>query len=166
VGATALAVGAFYLGKGTGGVEGTSATAAATATAPASATGKATGAAAVTASATATATATATGTATAAGAATSTGAATGAGTGAPAASSVGERAALTLLGDGTLVSVDGVARGASPVKLAIDPGQHAVLFTFPATGESKGTSLTLKAGDKATLRADFTGAAPTIRVQR
>jgi len=52
------------------------------------------------------------------------------------------------------------------VKAAVDPGTHAIVFSFPATGESKGMSLTLKAGDKATLRADFTGASPTIRVQR
>jgi hypothetical protein len=83
----------------------------------------------------------------------------------PTASAAAERGALTLLGDGTVVSVDGVARGKSPMKLALDPGSHTVLFTFPATGESKGTSITLKPGDKATLRADFTGATPTIRVQ-
>jgi hypothetical protein len=77
-----------------------------------------------------------------------------------------ERASLTLLGDGTSVAVDGVTRGPSPVKVAVEAGSHTVVFTFPATGESKGTSLTLKGGDKATLRADFTGATPTIRVQR
>ena len=47
----------------------------------------------------------------------------------------------------------------------MEPGPHSVVFTFPATGESKGTSLTVKSGEKATLRADFTGATPTIRVQ-
>jgi serine/threonine protein kinase len=77
-----------------------------------------------------------------------------------------DRASLTLLGDGTLASVDGVARGATPTKVALDPGTHSILFTFPATGESKGTTLTLKAGEKATLRADFTGASPTVRIQR
>jgi hypothetical protein len=71
-----------------------------------------------------------------------------------------------LLGDGTVVSVDGVARGRSPVRIAVEPGQHAVLFTFPATGESKRASITLKSGEKATMRADFTGAAPTISIQR
>jgi eukaryotic-like serine/threonine-protein kinase len=83
-----------------------------------------------------------------------------------APSAVAERATLSLLGDGTFIAVDGVTRGPSPRKVAVDPGPHSVVFTFPATGESKGTSLTLRGGEKATLRADFTGATPTIRVQR
>jgi eukaryotic-like serine/threonine-protein kinase len=84
----------------------------------------------------------------------------------PAPAAVTERATLSLLGDGTFIAVDGVTRGPSPMKLTVDPGPHSVVFTFPATGESKATSLTLKGGDKATLRADFTGATPTLRVQR
>jgi hypothetical protein len=52
------------------------------------------------------------------------------------------------------------------MRLAVDAGPHSVVFTFPATGESKGTSLTLKGGERATLRADFTGATPSIRVER
>jgi hypothetical protein len=40
-----------------------------------------------------------------------------------------------------------------------------VVFSFPPTGESKGESLTLRGGDHATLHADFTGAAPSIRAQ-
>ena len=36
----------------------------------------------------------------------------------------------------------------------------------PRTGESKGMTVTVKAADRVTLRADFTGATPTIRVQR
>jgi len=84
----------------------------------------------------------------------------------PAASVATEKATLTLLGEGTTVTVDGVSRGSAPTKASVDPGTHSILFTFPATGEVKATSLTVKAGDKATLRADFTGAAPTIRVQR
>jgi hypothetical protein len=71
-----------------------------------------------------------------------------------------------MLGDGTFIAVDGVTRGPSPLKLTVEPGPHSVVFTFPATGESKGTSLTVKSGEKATLRADFTGATPTIRLQR
>jgi hypothetical protein len=71
-----------------------------------------------------------------------------------------------LLGDGTTVSVDGVSRGAAPAKAAVEPGLHTVSFSFPATGESKGMTLTVKPGDRPTLRADFTGATPTIRVQR
>ena len=84
----------------------------------------------------------------------------------PTTSAAVERASLTLLGDGTFIAVDGVSRGPSPMKLAVEPGPHTVVFTFPATGESKGTSLTVKGGEKATLRADFTGATPTIRLQR
>jgi hypothetical protein len=82
-----------------------------------------------------------------------------------ASSAASERAMLTLLGDGTTVSVDGVARGPAPVKVAVEPGSHSVVFSFAATGESKGNTLSVKAGDKATLRADFTGATPTIRIQ-
>jgi eukaryotic-like serine/threonine-protein kinase len=74
-------------------------------------------------------------------------------------------AQLLLLGDGTRVTVDGVARGSCPARLALEPGSHTVLFSFPPTGESKGESVTLRVGDRATMRADFTGAAPSIRVQ-
>jgi len=78
----------------------------------------------------------------------------------------GDRAQLVLLGDETNVSVDGSPRGPAPVRIGVDPGPHSVLFTFPATGESKAVSLTLRAGEQATVRADFTGAQPRIRVQR
>jgi serine/threonine-protein kinase len=77
-----------------------------------------------------------------------------------------EKATLVLLGDGTVVSVDGASRGAAPAKAAVEPGSHVVSFAFPATGESKGMTVTVKAADRVTLRADFTGATPTIRVQR
>jgi hypothetical protein len=76
------------------------------------------------------------------------------------------RAQLTLVGDGAFVTVDGVARGACPAHVSVDAGPHTVVFSFPPTGESKGETLTLRVGDRATLRADFTGAAPSIRVQR
>jgi hypothetical protein len=59
-----------------------------------------------------------------------------------------------------------LSRGRAPARVAVDPGAHTVLFLFPATGESKGATLTLRAGDRATMQADFTGAQPTIRVQR
>jgi serine/threonine protein kinase len=74
-------------------------------------------------------------------------------------------AQVTLLGDGALVSVDGVARGACPTRVTVDSGAHAIVFTFPPTGESKGESLTLRGGERVTLRADFTGATPSIRTQ-
>jgi|HubBroStandDraft_6_1064221.scaffolds.fasta_scaffold51268_2 serine/threonine protein kinase len=73
------------------------------------------------------------------------------------------RAQLVLLGDGTVVSVDGVARGACPARVVLDAGPHTIVFSFPPTGESKGESLTLRGGDHATLHADFTGATPSIR---
>ena len=74
-----------------------------------------------------------------------------------------ERAELALFGDGTLVRVDGVPRGRCPMQLALDPGRHSVVFSFPATGESKAESLVVHAGEHATVRADFTAATPTIR---
>ena len=77
-----------------------------------------------------------------------------------------DRAHLVLLGDGTYVTVDGVSRGRAPARIAVEPGAHAVVFAFPATGESKAASLTLHPGERATMRADFTGAKPTIRVER
>jgi serine/threonine-protein kinase len=86
---------------------------------------------------------------------------------APAASAErAERAQLVLLGDGTSVSIDGTPRGSCPTRLAVDPGPHSIVFSFAATGESKTESLTLRAGDRMTLRADFTGVTPTIRAAR
>jgi serine/threonine protein kinase len=82
------------------------------------------------------------------------------------ASAAVEKVTLLLLGDGTTVSVDGVSRGAAPVRASVEPGMHTISFSFPATGESKGIALNVKAGERPTLRADFTGATPTIRVQR
>jgi serine/threonine-protein kinase len=83
----------------------------------------------------------------------------------PVAMAPAARAQLVLLGDGTQVSVDGVARGACPARLILEPGAHSVVFSFPPTGESKGESLTLRGGDHATLQADFTGAIPSIRAR-
>jgi serine/threonine-protein kinase len=77
-----------------------------------------------------------------------------------------QHASLTLLGDGTMVSVDGSSRRPAPVTVSLEPGAHSVVFTFPATGESKPASVSLRAGERATMRADFTGASPTVRVQR
>jgi hypothetical protein len=76
------------------------------------------------------------------------------------------RAQLALLGDGARVRVDGLARGSCPIKISVGPGKHTVEFSFPATGESEVETVTLQGGEKATLVADFTGARPTIRVER
>ncbi len=77
------------------------------------------------------------------------------------------KAQVTFLGDpGTRVSVDGTSRGACPSRLALDPGTHDVRFFFDPTGESRGERLTVKGGERVTVRADFTGATPTVRVQR
>jgi hypothetical protein len=173
LGVAGVAVAAFFLGKGAGSTDAvpgvtttTAATVAATGTAapPGSTAGKtpstATGATAGTA-VTPPASATFVRTGVPAG----TGATAGSPSGPPSAAAT-ERATLTLLGDGTTVTVDGIPRGPCPVKVAVDPGPHTVVFAFAATGESKGTSLPVKAADRATLRADFTGATPTIRIER
>jgi eukaryotic-like serine/threonine-protein kinase len=77
------------------------------------------------------------------------------------------RASVALFGDpGTRVTVDGVGRGACPVRLSLDPGQHEARFTFDATGETRGERFTLRAGESVTVRASFTGATPTVRIQR
>jgi serine/threonine-protein kinase len=77
------------------------------------------------------------------------------------------RASLSFLGEpGTRVTVDGIARGACPVRLALDAGRHDVRFTFDPTGESRGEPVTVKSGESVIVRAEFTGATPTIRVQR
>jgi serine/threonine-protein kinase len=78
-----------------------------------------------------------------------------------------EKARLTLIGDtGTLVAVDGASKGACPTQVQLDPGSHSVSFRFPATGESLQQSVALKPGDKVSVRADFTGATPSVKVWR
>jgi len=77
-----------------------------------------------------------------------------------------ERAILVLLGDGTFVSVDGVTRGATPVRVPVVAGSHTVLFTFPPTGESKIERVVVHPGERATLRSDFTGIVPSVRAER
>ncbi len=77
------------------------------------------------------------------------------------------RAIVAFLGDpGTRVSIDGTSRGACPVRIGLEPGQHEARFTFDATGESRGERFTVKPGEKVTVRAEFTGAAPTVKIQR
>ncbi|MEA2752000.1 MAG: eukaryotic-like serine/threonine-protein kinase, partial [Myxococcales bacterium] len=77
------------------------------------------------------------------------------------------RSMVAFLGDpGTRVSIDGTMRGACPVRVSLEPGQHDVRFTFDPTGESRGERISVKAGEKITVRAEFTGATPTVRIQR
>jgi len=75
---------------------------------------------------------------------------------------------LALYGDpGTRVRVDGSAWSTCPVSdFAVDPGEHEVRFFFDASGESSGKRVTLRDGEKVSLRADFTGVVPTITVAR
>jgi len=77
-----------------------------------------------------------------------------------------ERGQVVLLGDGTLVRVDGAPYGACPTRVSVEPGTHTFAFSFPATGESKSERVILRARDRITLRADFTTAVPTIRLER
>ncbi len=97
------------------------------------------------------------------------------GSAAPRASASGEkgpapgvpRAQLVLLGDlGTRVAVDGISRGKTPTRVALDPGPHDIRFTFDPTGESRGERIVTKSGEQVTMRAEFTGASPTVRIQR
>jgi serine/threonine-protein kinase len=134
-GAVALAVGAFLLGRGAGSQPGLPVVPRAAATSSTST---------PTASATPIPTVTPTST--------------------PAPAASAESAVLLLQGDGTVVSVDGVSRGPAPVRVAVEPGTHAVLFRFPATAEARTESVTVRSGEHATLRADFTGVKPTVRV--
>jgi serine/threonine-protein kinase len=77
------------------------------------------------------------------------------------------RATVSFLGDpGTRVSVDGASRGSCPVRVSLEPGQHDVRFQFDPTGESRGERFSVKANEKVTVRAEFTGATPTVRIQR
>jgi hypothetical protein len=45
-------------------------------------------------------------------------------------------------------------------------GLHDVRFTFEPTGESRGERVTVKSGEQLTVRAEFTGASPTVKIQR
>jgi len=83
------------------------------------------------------------------------------------ATAVAGRAFVSFLGDpGTRVSVDGASRGSCPVRVNLEPGQHDVRFQFDPTGESRGERFSVKAGERVTVRAEFTGATPTVRIQR
>jgi serine/threonine-protein kinase len=83
------------------------------------------------------------------------------------ASAATGRALVSFLGDpGTRVSIDGASRGSCPVRVNLEPGQHDVRFQFDPTGESRGERFSVKANERVTVRAEFTGATPTVRIQR
>ncbi len=86
----------------------------------------------------------------------------------PSAAAVRATGHFALYGDpGTEVSIDGVARGKCPVRdVEVEPGSHDVRFEFDPTGESHGERIPITAGARVTVRADFTGATPTLRIQR
>ena len=56
------------------------------------------------------------------------------------------------------------------VRRSLDPIARSMVaearFTFDATGETRGERFTLRAGESVTVRASFTGATPTVRIQR
>jgi hypothetical protein len=52
------------------------------------------------------------------------------------------------------------------VRVNLEPGQHDVRFQFDPTGESRGERFSVKANERVTVRAEFTGATPTVRIQR
>jgi hypothetical protein len=81
-------------------------------------------------------------------------------------SAASDGATVTLVADpGSVASYDGRSCR-PPCSVVLEPGAHSFRFTFPLTGESPSTSLKLKPGEHVTLRADFTGASPTIQVRR
>ena len=84
-----------------------------------------------------------------------------------AAPVVAGKASVTFLGEpGTRVSIDGVSRGPCPVRVTLPEGPHEVRFSFDPTGESRGERFSVKSGDRVTVRAEFTGATPTVKILR
>ena len=51
-------------------------------------------------------------------------------------------------------------------RVALEPGSHEVRFTFDPTSETIVERVTVKTGETVTVRAQFTGATPTVKVQR
>ncbi len=77
------------------------------------------------------------------------------------------RANVSFLGDpGTRVYVDGASRGLAPVRVSLEQGAHIVRFQFDTTLESRSEHFTVIADETLTVRAEFTGASPLIRVER
>jgi serine/threonine-protein kinase len=80
---------------------------------------------------------------------------------------VAGKASVALVGDpGTRVWIDGASRGGCPARVTLEPGSHEVRFTFDPTGESRVERFSVKSGDRVTVRADFTSATPTVKIQR
>lgn len=87
--------------------------------------------------------------------------------GATTAAPSGAKAQVTLLGDpGTRVSIDGSPRGPCPQRLTLEPGQHEASFVFDPTGEGRSVRLGVTAGERITVRADFTSVTPSVKIQR
>ena len=85
----------------------------------------------------------------------------------PSATEKPGKALVSFYGDpGTRVSIDGASRGPTPVKVSLEPGQHDVRFMFDPTGESRGERFSVKPGERVQVRAEFTGATPTVRILR
>lgn len=77
------------------------------------------------------------------------------------------KATIALVGDpGTRVWVDGASKGSCPQRVTVESGSHEVKFTFDPTGESLVERVTTKPNDHLTVRAQFTGATPTVKTQR
>ncbi len=78
------------------------------------------------------------------------------------------KATVSFFGDpGTRVSVDGAPLKAAPVVgVHLEPGPHDVRFQFDPTGETRTERFTVKPAERVTVRAEFTGAVPSVRVQR
>jgi serine/threonine protein kinase len=77
------------------------------------------------------------------------------------------KATVAFLGEpGTRVSLDGAPMHACPWRTVVGEGPHEVRFMFDPTGESRGERFSVKNGDRMTVRAEFTGATPTVKIQR
>jgi hypothetical protein len=72
---------------------------------------------------------------------------------------------VALYGDpGTRALVDGVSKGNCPLAdVPVEPGKHDIRFVFDVTNDATGTTVNVKANEHVKLRADFTGATPTVR---
>jgi len=50
--------------------------------------------------------------------------------------------------------------------IALAPGTHEVRFVFGPTGEAASEKVSVRTGQRVTLRAEFTGTTPRVRVER